>query len=69
MDRRANTAGRREVRDPDAASVGIEGNPIVDCLAEAKQMGIAVGWMTGKGTKMAPENIKALLNTAIGRLP
>jgi len=41
----------------------------VGCLAEAKQMGISVGWMTGKGKKVAPEKIKALLDTVIGRLP
>ena len=42
---------------------------MVGCLAAAKQVGIAIQCMTGQGTQMAPEKIKALLDTAIRRLP
>ena len=42
---------------------------MVGCLAEAKQRGISVGWMAGKGKKVPPEKIKALLDTVVGRLP
>jgi len=38
------------------------------CLAEAKGMGIGVGWM-GEKKKVAIEKVKALLDKAIGRLP
>jgi hypothetical protein len=42
---------------------------MVVCLAEAKQMAISVGWMAEKGKKVAAEKIKALLDTAVARLP
>jgi hypothetical protein len=42
---------------------------MVVCLAEAKQMAISVGWMAEQGKKVAPAKIKALLDTAVARLP
>jgi hypothetical protein len=38
------------------------------CFAEAKGMGIGVGWISGQKT-IAIEKVKALLDKAIGRLP